>query len=183
MVEQCPCCLRAFERLQDFPRVLVHRVERLPAPEYIDHLSEEAARLQVRLIWRGQKDPDQLLAAGINRTPEIAAAYESEEVQGYLSLLESLVGQEVSPESLAPPWAPHHRFRGAYPVSGTQLFLFLMEGDLSGDERVCRVVFLGGGTRLGSAGGSAFQDYGPIAVIRYEGRLFQPAVGSNVDQE
>ncbi len=172
MVDRCPCCWRAFEKIQDYPLVFVHRVERLPIPEFLDRWSADAAELQLRLREQRQ-DLHSHLSLGVNRTPEFAAAYQSEGVQEYLRHLESYQGLEVAPSELAPHLTPHRWFRWAYPIPGTRLFLSMSESEPQGGERICRIVFHGEGANLGSAGGPTLQEYGPVASIRYEGRMME----------
>lgn len=181
MVDRCSCCLRAFEKMQDYPLILVRRVERLPLPEFMDHFSAEAAQLQLQLYREERQDPNRLWSAGINRTPEIAAAYESEEVQKYLRFLESHQGQEVAPDELAPQSTSHAYFKGTYPIPDTRILLSLLEGEPEGAERICSVMFLGEGPNLGSAGGPTLQLYGAVANVRYEGRLMMTEDQQNVD--
>jgi hypothetical protein len=171
MAEQCPCCLRPLEKMQDYPLVLVCQIEKLPIPEFIDRWSAEAAQAQLRLSGNELPDQQRLFSRGINRTPEIAAAYESQEVQSYLSSLEGYQGQEVSPAELAPQLKASGYFKWAYSIPGTKLYLSLSEGEPEGAERTCEVVFHGEGPNLGSGGGPTLQEYGRVAVIRYQGRL------------
>jgi hypothetical protein len=154
--------------------VFVRKVQRLPLPEFVDQFSAEAAQLQLQLYREGGQDPNRVWSAGINRTPEIAEAYDSEEVQDYLWSLESYQGQEVAPDELVPRLKLHPHFKGAYPIPGTRILLSLSEGEPEGAERICRVMFLGEGPNLGSIGGPTLQSYGAVANICYEGRFNVP---------
>jgi hypothetical protein len=160
----------------DYPLVLVRRVERLPIPEVMDFWSDQAQR---RRLDRSQLPPDQpsvgeLLLGGVNRTPEVAAAFESGHIQSYLHALEGLQGQEVSPRQLVPPLEADTYFRWAYPIPGTQLFASLAEAEPQAAERVCEVVLHGRGPNFGSAGGPSLQPFGAVARIHYEGHLVGP---------
>lgn len=162
--------------MQDYPLVFVQRVDVLPIPEVMDYWSEEAAR--ARLI-RAQSSEDESLKqpgelTGINRTPEVALAYESETVQDYFHTLKSYAGQEVAPDRLAPQLEPDGYFRRAYRIPGTQLYLSFAEAEPEGGARICRVVFHGKGPNFGSAGGPTLQELGAVAAIHYEGRLLTP---------
>jgi hypothetical protein len=135
--------------MRDYPIVVVHKVERLPIPEFIDGWSAEAPQLQRKLSSEEVQEPLRLFAPGINRTPEIAAAYESAEVQKYLRFLESYQGREASPADLA----THLRLTG-FSDGLTQY------QEAADSFSPCRKVsprgqsvFHGEGPNLGSAGG------------------------------
>ena len=175
MEERCPCCLRPLEKMVDYPPVLVRRIERLPIPEVMDFWSDEAQRRRLDRSQLSTAQPstsDPLLDA-VNRTPEVAVAYESESIQSYLHVLEGLQGQEVSPGQLVPLLKPDSTFRWAYQIPDTELFVSLAEAEPQGAERVCKVVIHGRGPNLGSAGGPTLQDFGALAAIHYEGRLVE----------
>ena len=176
MMDRCPCCSRAFERMQDYPRVLVRRVEMLSLPEVIDYWSDEAAMESLKRRRTSNDDPsDQgTLTTGINRTPETAEAYQSQVVRTYLRTLAGHEGQEIAPEKLAPGLEPDRYFRWAYPIPGTRLYIALSEAESEGEERVCQVTLHGKGPNLGSAGGPTLQPFGAVASIYYKGRLMAP---------
>ena len=173
MAELCPCCNRPLEKMLDYPLVLVRRVEILPIPEVMDYWSEEAARARLTRgeATLGKLPSEQVPLAGINRTPEVASAYQSQAVRRYFRTLESLIGQEVAPARLAPELERDKYFKGAYSLPGTHLYISLDEGEPEDEVRVCRVVFLGQGPNLGSAGGPTLQQFGAVAAVYYEGRL------------
>lgn len=171
MGEQCPCCQRPFEKMLDYPLVFVRRVEILPIPEAMDFWSEEAAMARLER-WRDKPPDQEMLLEGINRTPEVASAYQA--LQSYFYVLKERQDQEVSPKELAPPLEPHRDFRWAHPIPGTRLYVALSEKETQGDERVCEVVLYGQGANFGSAGGPTLQAFGAVAAIHYEGRLVGP---------
>lgn len=168
MKELCPGCGRLFERILDYPLVFVRKVEILSIPEVMDFWSEAAMKAR---LARGPlpKDNQELLVEGINRTPEVAAAYES--LQNYFRSLEGHQGQEVPPTELVPPLEPHQSFKWAYHIPGFELYIALSEAETAEAERICEVVIYGQGPNLGSAGGPTLQAFGAVAAIHYEGRL------------
>jgi hypothetical protein len=165
--------LRPFEKLLDYPKVLVHKVEIHRVAEVIDWLSEEASK--VRLASRDTLDDElaerKFSLQGINRTPEIAAAYESKPVQNYFGTLLSLEGKIVSPRELLPKLEPDKTFKHAYPLPGTKLYLVLSEAAPQQEERIAQVAAYSMGPNLGSAGGPTLQHLAALASIYYEGRL------------
>lgn len=173
MADKCPTCLRPFEKMLDYPLILVRNVEIHPVSEVIDYFSEEALRAR---IHRGRALDDQssvtdLSLQGINRTPEIAAVYESEPVQKYFQLLQNQQGKLLPPHELLPKLKPDKYFKQAYPLPGTKLYLVLSEDASHGVERTCRVVYCCEGPNLGSAGGPTLQHLAALASIYYEGRI------------
>ena len=170
--ETCPTCGRPLKDVQDYPQVLVLGFERLPVPEVIDKFSEAAAQRQARRrVERGAGGGD-LPEAGINMTPVVAQACATPEVQGYLSQLESLIGQAVTPSELLPTFPADGRFRCAYPVADTGIYLSLGEAEPAGPgERTAEVEVYSKGPNLGSAGGPTLQALGAIARLRYRGLL------------
>ena len=160
----------------DYPLVSVRSIEVLPIPEVMDYWSDEAARAAMtRDQLRDDIHPEgQMELRGINRTQEVAVAYQSAAMQNYFRTLQIHQGQDVPPTRLSPQLAPDGYFRRAFPIPGTQLYVSLSEGEPEGDERVCRVVLYAKGPNLGSAGGPTLQELGVAATIRYVGRLIQP---------
>jgi hypothetical protein len=170
MVQHCPCCQRPFQRITDYPLVFVKEVEVLPVPEVLDSASEEAATAWMRIANDlSQQHP---VRPGINRTPDVAAAYEK--LQDYFRALVSHKGQTIAPDSLNPPFTPDRYFRWAYPIPETDLFASLRDQETTASERTCEVEIHGRGPNLGSAGGPTLQPFGPVARIVYEGRLVGP---------
>ncbi len=176
MVQQCPCCERPFKSILDFPLVFVKDVEVLAVPEVMDSASEEAATAWTRLA----NDPSgpRMVQPGINRTPEVAVAYEK--LRNYFLVLSSYKGQTVAPDKLNPPFMPDRYFRWAFPVPDTDLFVSLREQETTAPERTCEVEIHGRGPNLGSAGGPTLQPFGPVARIAYEGRLVGPCGNNNI---
>lgn len=170
MVQQCPCCQRPFQRITDYPLVFVKEVEVLAVPEVVDSASEEAARAWIRLA----NDPSgpRQSQPGINRTPEVAVAYEK--LQDYFRAVVNLKGQTIEPNRLNPPFTPDRYFRWAYPIPGTDLFVSLRDRETTALERTCEVEIHGRGPNLGSAGGPTLQPFGSVARITYKGRLVGP---------
>jgi hypothetical protein len=170
--ETCPTCGRPFKGVQDYPQVLVLDFERLPIPEAVDHMSDEAAQRQTRRrIERGSVGGSRP-EAGINMTPVVAQACERADVQAYLSQLESLIGQTVAPSKLLPTFPAHGHFRWAYPIADTGVYLSLGEAEPAGPgKRTAHVEMHCKGPNLGSAGGPTLQELGPIALVRYRGLL------------
>ncbi len=167
----CPCCQRPFRGIMDFPRVRLLTFERLPIPEAVDTMSEAAA--EKWLARRRKAAPNDLhgfQSDGINMTPVIEQACNSEWVIDYLQRLSSLVGKTVKPAGLLPP-KPHHRiFKWAHPIPDTKLFLSLGDAD---DEptKSAEVQIHCDGPNLGSAGGPTLQRLGPIARVGFKGLL------------
>ncbi len=162
--------------MQDYPAVLVLRVDVLPIPEELDYWSEEAAAARLTRVREGEDRLRENLV-GINRTPEIASAYESEAVQKYLRALESYQGQEVAPDKLALPLKPDGYFRWAHPIPASGLYISLAEAEPDSAGRICQVVFHCKGPNLGSGGGPTLQALGPVAAIHYQGRFLWPTGG------
>jgi hypothetical protein len=105
-------------------------------------------------------------------TPLIARACETSEVQDYLGRLAALRGREVAPQELLPSLPAHGRFRRAYPVPRTGIYLSLSDPETSTDaERVAEVQVHCDGPNMGSAGGPTLQSLGAVARLRYEGLL------------
>ena len=172
--EMCPCCGRPFEKMQNYPKVFILRVEVLAIPEVIDYWSEEAIRadLEARRSAMDSGLPHDLInRVGINLTPEIASAYQSEVIQGYFKIIKDYQGSEIEPSSLKPPLKPDSYFRWAYPIPETRLYLSLSESDPEEEFRVCQVMLHTRGLNFGSQGGPSLQPLGPIASIHYQGRL------------
>lgn len=172
MTDRCPACLRPFEKMLDYPLILVREVDIHPVSEVIDYFSEEAQRAR---IAHGPAADQQSPARdpnlqGINRTPEIAAAYESEWVQRYFQVLRSQQGKLLSPRDLLPRLEPDAYFRWAYPVPGTRLYLTLSEATPQRVDQISQVMCCSRGPNLGSAGGPTLQHLAAFASIHYEGR-------------
>jgi hypothetical protein len=168
----CPTCGRAFNGVQDFPRVYLLSFERLPVPESIDQMSAAAA---MKRSARRRADPSRFDLAredGINMTPAVADACTAADVQSYFLQLEGLVGCEVEPNQLLPLMKPHGLFRWAYPVAETGIFLSLSDAESIGpDERIAEIQVHCQGPNLGSAGGPTLQPLGAIARVHYRGVL------------
>ena len=173
--EHCPACGRAFMGVRDYPRVRVLAFERLPIPEAVDQMS--AMALQRRHLRRGI-EPDSLRKPredGINMTPVIADACETDEVLAYFRQLEGLVGQDVAPVELLPSWRPHGCFGWAYPLAGSGIYLALEDTEPeSVGQRIAQVMMYCDGPNLGSAGGPTLQPLGAVAELHYLGLLAPP---------
>ena len=75
------------------------------------------------------RGPDAPLALeGINRTPEVAFAFESQAVQTYLQNLKGYEGLEVNPDELAPHLEADGYFKWAHRIPGTQMYMSLSRG-------------------------------------------------------
>jgi hypothetical protein len=175
--ERCPCCRRPFNQILDYPLVRIVLFERLPLPEAVDDLSEVAA--QKSLEWH-RKNPagDSWTRRGINMTPEIERACRKDQVQQYLDRLTEVVGQELDPVELLPSFPVDRTFKRCYPISDTQIFLSLTEGEPTADgSRTAEVQALCRGPNLGSAGGPTLMHLGAIARLTYQGRLAASTVG------
>lgn len=173
MADKCPACLRPFEKMLDYPLVLVKKVEVHPVSEVIDYLSPEAQEVKIaREQALGDESQEMKLSLqGINRTPEIAAAYESQPVQKYFQALKSYEGRLISPRELVPKLASDKYFKGAYPLPRTRLYLTLSEVNPKRENRIFQVICCSRGPNLGSAGGPTLQHLAALASIHYEGRL------------
>lgn len=161
------------EKMQDYPLVLIEKIEILPVPEVIDYWSEEAAKRQMdrpTIISAGGPDAP-LALEGINRTPEVAFAFESQAVQTYLQNLKGYEGLEVNPDELAPHLEADGYFKWAHRIPGTQMYMSLSEAEPEKGTGICQLVFHGKGPNFGSAGGPTLRPFGPVAAIHYEGRL------------
>ena len=170
----CPTCGRALQSVLDYPSVRIVSVERLPLPEAIDDISEEAAANWLSRR-RASGDRAASFGGGINRTPEIDRACQRDDVQQYFRRLESLVGLEVPPSELLPSWKPHGFFRLAHPVPDTKLYVALRERDPRADGlRAAAVEVLSPGPNLGSAGGPTLLPLGDLIQVVYLG-LLRPA--------
>lgn len=156
----------------DYPLVLVRKVEVHPVSEVIDYLSEEAqqARIAREDVGAHEFSDKNLRIHGINRTPEIAAACESEPLQKYLEGLKSQEGKVLPPHELLPRLQPDKYFKGAYPLAGTKLYLTLSEAVPRQVGRISQVMYCCKGPSLGSAGGHTLQHLAALASIHYEGR-------------
>ncbi len=174
-LHHCPACGREFKDILDYPRVRILEFERLPIPEAIDYMSGAAAekRLARFRVERFHPDvPPSFREEGINRTPAIARACEMSAVQEYLDRLAALSGREVAAQELLPPLLAHGRFKWAYPVADTGIYLSLSDGETSSDAaRVAEVQVYCDGPSMGSAGGPTLQSLGAVARLRYEGLL------------
>lgn len=175
MADKCPTCLRPFERMLDYPLILVRAIEVHSVSEVIDYLSEEA---QIARIAQGRTMDEEsqrgtLRFQGINRTPEIAAAYESEPVQKYVQALKNHQGKIIPPRELLPKLEVDKYFKSAYPLPGTKLYLTLSDATAPQAERMCRVIYCCKGPNLGSAGGPTLQHLAALARIHYEGRYVE----------
>ena len=168
---RCPACGRAFASILDYPRVRILGFERLPIPEALDYLSPAAAAKTA--MARGKSfDPSTWSPEAINRTPEIARAYDTPEVREYLARLATMPGREVAPGQLLPPLKPSGRFKGAYPVANTGIYLSLNDAVAqTGDKRTAEIQVHCDGPNLGSAGGPTLQPLGAIALLHYQGLL------------
>ena len=180
-LHHCPACGREFTHILDYPRVRIVGFERLPIPEAVDCWSEAAAEKRLSR-WRAERfgpdaPPDGQQEElrrqdGINMTPLIARACDVSEVQDYLARLAALRGREVAPQELLPPLAAHGRFRWAYRVAETGIYLSLSDAEAPADDaRVAEIQVHCDGPNLGSAGGPTLQALGAVARLRYEGLL------------
>jgi hypothetical protein len=168
----CPACGRDFESILDYPRVRVISFERLPIPEAVDTMSRAAA--SKRLARRREKPGDEyeLSADGINMTPAIERACNTVVARDYFERLANAIGREVSPRELLPPLEPHCRFKWAFPVADSGIYLSLAESEVAFEEgRVAEVRVHCDGPNLGSAGGPTLQLLGAVARFEYEGML------------
>jgi hypothetical protein len=161
-------CGRPFESVFDFPRVRVISVRRLPLPEAIDSLSDEAYRR-----GRARGDPSRAAREGsVNLTPEIEHACELAVVRAYFDKLDRLVQQVIAPNELLPPWKADSYFRSTYPLPGTRLWLAIDESEeQNGEYRAATLDVLSEGPNMGSAGGPTLQVLGSLVRIEYEGVL------------
>ena len=167
----CPACGRPFGSILDYPLVRILAFERLPIPEALDYLSPAAAAKTLKRR-RESVDPSTWSPDGINRTPEIARACDTAEVREYLARLATMPGQEVVPRQLLPPFNASGRFKWAYPVGDTGIYLSLADaGAQTGDKRTAEVQVHCDGPNLGSAGGPTLQPLGAIALLHYQGLL------------
>lgn len=158
--------------MADYPFVFVRKVEVHPVSEVIDYLSEDAQQARLALTRARDRTPAESMFSlqGITRTPEIAAAYESELVQKYFQVLKSLQGKVVRPQELVPRLAPDGYFKKAYPLPETTLYLTLFEAEPQAAFRIAQVMCCCRGPNLGSAGGPTLQHLTALASIHYEGR-------------
>ena len=174
-LHHCPACGREFKHILDYPRVRILTFERLPIPEAVDCWSGAAAEKRLSRLRAEGFGRDASLGGrqdGINMTPQIARASDANEVQEYLACLAAFCGREVAPQELLPPLAAHGRFKWAYPVAETGIYLSLAESEAPADSaRMAEVQVHCEGPNLGSAGGSTLQPLGAIARLRYEGLL------------
>lgn len=169
--DHCPACGRPFKSILDYPLVRVLAFEQLPLPELVDYLSPAAATKTVKRR-RESFDPSTWEPEGINRTPEIARACNRPEVRKYLARLATMSGQEVEPRGLLPPFKASGRFKWAYPVGDTGIYLSLTDAEAqAGDTRTAAVQVYCDGPNLGSAGGPTLQPLGAIALLHYQGLL------------
>lgn len=138
----------------DYPLVLVREVAVHDVSEVIDYWSEKAQRARnARGRALDDSKEEKVPLRGINRTPEIGRAYESEPVQEYLNILRSRQGEILPPRDLLPGLEPDKYFKGAYPLPGSRLYLVLSEAAPRQGSRVSEVIFCSKGPNLGSAGG------------------------------
>ena len=167
----CPACGRAFQSILDYPLVRILAFERLPIPEALDYLSPAAAARTLK--GRGESvDPSTWSPDAINRTPDIARACDTPEVREYLARLASMPGRQVAPRQLLPPLNASGRFKWAYPVGDTGIYLSLADaGAQAGDKRTAEVQVHCDGPNLGSGGGPTLQPLGAIALLHYQGLL------------
>ena len=180
-LHHCPACGREFKDILDYPRVRVLEFERLPIPEAVDSWSDAAAARRLTRLRAERSRPDAPPGAlpeelrredGINMTPRIEQAASTSEVQDYFGRLAALVGREVVPRELLPPFATHGRFTWAYPVAETGIYLSLSDAEApASDVRVAEVQVHCDGPNLGSAGGPTLQPLGAIARLHYQGLL------------
>jgi hypothetical protein len=177
----CPACRREFKHILEYPRVRVLGCERLPIPEAVDYWSTAAIEKKMARRRAEQQDfaapgagGEEWLRRkeGINMTPVIAEIVNRPEIEDYLARLAALVGQEVAPQGLLPPLAPHGYFKWAYPIAKTGVYLSLSESEQAvSDARAAEVQLHCDGPNLGSAGGPTLQPLGAIARLRYQGLL------------
>jgi hypothetical protein len=167
----CPTCRHRFRNILDFPCIYVRAFERLPAPEAIDQWSREARSRRPASSGR-EADQERRARDGINATPEIAAALDSEPVRAYFRTVTDLIRHEVSPARLLPPWESHSYFRHSFPVPGTRFLFSIHEADDSSPSAgVAEITILCDGINFGSGGGPTLQVLGPVARIGYRGIL------------
>ncbi len=123
-MDKCPCCERGFWRINDFPIVLVVRVDRLEFPEFVEgrrgersikiEESEKILPKKVLKLFKEQR-PRRARFGGMiytahadgyevheDLTDEYKRAAESAPVEKYLSTLESLAGQETETRNVLP---------------------------------------------------------------------------------
>ncbi len=172
-----------FRNIFDYPRVRVLSFERLGVPEAIDYMSPAAAAKRLARHRNDPADPGGDWQDGINMTPAIVRACNTKKVQDYLNQLAALPGREVAPERLLPRFPADRRFKWAYPIHNTGIYLSLADAEVpAGRERSAEVQVHCDGPNLGSAGGPTLQPLGPIARLRYEGLLaeaFRPSAGES----
>jgi hypothetical protein len=156
----------------DYPFVFVRKVEVHPVSEVLDYLSPEAseAKIACERAFGGELPETKLSLQGINRTPELAAAYESEPVQKYFQAIKIQEGTVIRSRDLLPQLEPDRYFKGAYPLPGTRLYLTLSEADPRQGHGVSQVICCCKGPNLGSAGGPTLLHLAALASIHYDGR-------------
>lgn len=168
----CPACGRPFKSILDYPAVRIVSFKRLPIPEAMDQWSAPATEKRLARQRARGFDSSALLEGGINMTPAIARACKTREVEEYLTRLSMLPGQEVAPHRLLPAIKPDGRFRWAYPVADTCIYISLADAARHrGASRSAEVQVHCDGPNLGSAGGPTLQPLGAIARLRYQGLL------------
>lgn len=175
-VDKCPTCLRPFEKMPDYPLIFVRKVEVHPVSEVLDYLSPEAHEVKIARehVLGDESHELKLRLQGINRTPEIAAAYETEPVKKYFQALKSYEGKLMSPDELVPKLVSDKYFKGAYPLPGTKLYLTLSEAKPKRESRISQVICCCKGPNLGSAGGPTLLHLAALASVHYEGRYPEP---------
>lgn len=198
MLDKCPCCERDFKSLEDFPLIYLHNFERLNIPIdsvfpfedgniFVDHTSDAG----------NKKAPEEVVKFFSDNLTEGIFYYEGwkweikrqsrenfyhrmqvnqkdiimNKINPYLDRLESLVSKEVGLKEMLPDFNKNNYFRFAFDIPDTDYNLALNEEESSNYFRNSKILILGNGINLGSAGGPTLTTLCEIGKLTYKGRV------------
>jgi len=158
-MENCPTCLRPFEKMLDYPLITLDKVE-IPEQGIATYLG--CAKVNAEAIWKTAK---------------------STAITNYLNTLSnvSVSGITLDPEDLLPGWPTDKYFKYVYSIYDENVNHILVEHKFlyiafhqSKDDDSCAIELLQTGPNFGSAGGPTLETVGTIATLRYTPVLTVP---------
>lgn len=197
-MKDCPACARTFEKLEDFPLIVLQKLTRLEIPDKVKLPFEDRTLFAESEYYGKEEAPGQVVGLLENSEDKLVEfdgwnwyrmSYGTgyiykrrkedikDEVAGllepYLQKLEGLVGNELPTSEFVPPFERDSYFKFSFRIPDTGYNLALVEGkndEHTGDRisRVSNLTILGQGFER-----STLRDIVSIARLEYEGKVIE----------
>ena len=106
-----------------------------------------------------------------NYSAIIKKLIEKSRLTNYFKSLEQLVGKEVQRAQIFPKFEKDEYFRCTFEIPGTDYNLGFSENKTRKGIRKAKLIIMGQGPNLGSAGGPTLSELLTVGKIEYEGRI------------